>query len=293
MPLRHACIFIFVLVSLRTVLAQPASDPYSYTAIAGFANHCIEQKEYYRAYQEYNRLHAYYPSLYSYEALNIASLYCKYEGRQYKLILDQINSNLRTQPSVWLFAFDSAFSVSSPVLNNIVQQSPAIESSNSEYEAMILKRKLAYSLATEDNYNELSPYTVLAQDFDLQRIYEFSRFKRDALKNPVAALSWGIIPGAGYIYSDNLENGIIAAIVIGVCAAVTWFAVDTGNVSIAVFTGAAGTFFYGGSILGGYLAAKKANSQVMKEMHAYLEEELKFAKDREIIFLRYGKPKTQ
>ncbi len=293
MPLRHACIFISVLVSLRTILAQPASDPYNYTAIAGFANHCIEQKEYYRAYQEYHRLHAYYPSLYSYEAFYIASLYCKYEGRQYQLLLDQIKSNLRTQPSVWLFAFDSAFSISSPELKNIVQQSPAIESSNSEYEAMILKRKLAYSLATMDNYNELSPYTALVKDYDLQRIYEFSRFKRASIKNPYVASMWGIIPGAGYIYSDNLENGIIAAIVIGVCAAVTWFAVDTGNGSIAVFTGTAGTFFYGGSIVGGFLAAKKVNSQVVKEMHAYLEEELKFAQDRETIFLRYGKPKTQ
>jgi len=161
------------------------------------------------------------------------------------------------------------------------------------FETMILKRKLAYSLLTVDNYNELSSYMALAKEFDLQRIYQYSRFIQKKLKNPYAALGWGIIPGAGYIYSDTTENGMVAAIVIGVCAVVTYFATDSGNSGIAFITGAAGTFFYGGSILGGYLAAKRTNNQIMKELHAYLDEELKFAHDREIIFNRYGKPKTQ
>lgn len=290
MPLRHAFILIFCTVTSFTVYAQSSGGPYSYNAIAGFANQLIEQREYYRAYQEYHRLYTYYPALYSYDGFYIAALYCHYQGGQYQSVLRLAGNNVMTKPQVWIFVFDSAFSSSMLSPNIMDVQWP--EGVNEEYQTMALKRKLAYSLLTVDNYNELSNYTPLAKDFDLQRIYEYSKFTRDKLKNPYAAMGWGIIPGAGYIYSDNTENGIIAAIVIGVCAAVTYFAADTGNSGIALVTGAAGTFFYGGSILGGYLAAKRTNREIMKELKSYLEEELKFAQDREIIFNKYGKPKT-
>ncbi|MCX8124285.1 MAG: hypothetical protein N3F66_08990 [Spirochaetes bacterium] len=293
MPLRHVCILLFVCIAAVNAAAQPEDNPYSFTAIAGFANHCVEQKEYYRAYQEYHRLHVYYPDLYPYNSFFIASLYCRYQGRMYQPLLDTITSESLTKPAVWLFAFDSAFNINAPVLNTIIKLSPAIESDNAEYKSMVLKRKLAYLLATVDNYDELSPYTALTDNFDLKRISEYSRFTHKRLKDPYVALGLGLVPGAGYIYSGSTENGIIAAIVIGACAAITWLAADTGNVAIAVFTGAAGTFFYGGSMVGGYMAAKKENSHILKELYAYLEEELKFEQDREMIFNRYGKPKTQ
>lgn len=291
MPLRHIIILIVGIAASCNVFAQGLDNPYSYTAIAGFANQLVEQREYYRAYQEYQRLYYYFPSLYSYDAFLIASLYCHYQGKQYHSVLEKVKNQSPMNLPVWIYGFDSAFSgmLLSPQIMDVQWQKDV----NPEYEAMILKRKLAYSLLTVDNYHELSPYTVLEKEFDLQRIYQYSRVTRDKLKNPYAALGWGILPGAGYIYSDNTENGVIAAIVIGVCAVVTYFAMDSGNSGIAFVTGAAGTFFYGGSILGGYLAAKRTNNQIMKELHAYLEEELKFAQDRDIIFNRYGKPKTQ
>jgi len=292
MPLRLAITILWSILFAAFVYAQPV-DPYSYDTLAGFANYLVAQKEFYRAYQEYHRLHIYYPARYPYDSFFIASLYCQYQGKQYQLILDGVGNNFQVKPPVWVFAFDAAFSNIAQDLTHIVLLAPPIETSNPEYETMVLKRKLAYSLLAGDNYNELSPYTALTKEFDLQRIYQYSTFTRDKLKNPYAALGWGILPGAGYIYSDNTENGIIAAIVIGVCAVVTYFAVDSDNSGIAFVTGAAGTFFYGGSILGGYLAAKKTNNQIAKELRAYLEEELKFEHDREIIFNRYGKPKTQ
>ncbi|MGB4269186.1 MAG: hypothetical protein WBK20_08400 [Spirochaetota bacterium] len=292
MPLRLAITFLWSILFAAHVRAQTV-DPYSYDKIAGFANYLVAQKEFYRAYQEFYRLYIYYPARYSYDSFFIASLYCQYQGKQYQLIRERVGYNSLLKPPLWVFAFDAAFSNIAQDLAHIVLHAPTIESSNPEYETMVLKRKLAYSLLEGDNYNELSPYTALTKEFDLQRIYQYSTFTRDNLKNPYAALGWGILPGAGYIYSDNTENGIIAAIVIGVCAVVTYFAVDSGNSGIAFVTGAAGTFFYGGSILGGYLAAKKTNNQITKELRAYLEEELKFEQDREIIFNRYGKPKTQ
>jgi TM2 domain-containing membrane protein YozV len=290
MPLRHTIILIVCVAACCAAYAQ-SNDPYSYNAIAGFANQLVEQREYYRAYQEYHRLYSYYPAMYPYDAFYIASLYCHYQGKQYQWVLDHASNNSMAKLQAWVFVFDSAFNSSSllPRIIDVELQQGA----NEEFQAMILKRKLAYSLLAVDNYNELSPYMPLAKDFDPQRIYEYSTFTRDKRKNPYAAMGWGIIPGAGYIYSDDTPDGIIAAIVIGVCAVVTYFAVDTGNSGIAVFTGAAGAFFYGGSILGGYLAAKRTNNQIMKELTSYLEEELKFAQDREIIFNRYGKPKAQ
>ena len=292
MPLRHIIIVCVCIAACCNVYAQPSGDPYSFNAIAGFANHLVQQKEYYRAYQEYHRLHIYYPAMYPYDKYFVSTLYCHYEGRQYQKLLEQIDSTMLAQPVVWIFAFDSALSITSPVLADIALQSPG-SMDDTEAELMVLKRKLAYSLLAVNDYNKLSPYKTIAQDYDLQRIYEFSRFTRSRLKNPYAAFVWGIIPGAGYIYSDNVENGIIAAIVIGICTAVTYFAVDTGNSGIAFVTGAAGTFFYGGSILGGYLSARRTNSQIMKELNAYIQEELKFAQDREIVFNKYGKPKAQ
>jgi len=291
MPFRHTIFLIVCVVASCTVYAQPSGDPYGYNAIAGFANQLVKQREYYRAYQEYHRLHNYYPAMYPYDAFYIASLYCHYEGGQFQWIINHVSHDSISKPQIWVFMFDSAFNGS--LLSPRIMDVKLPQGANEEYEAMILKRKLAYSLLAVDNYNELSPYMPLTKDFDLQRIYEYSKFIRDKLKNPHAALAWGIIPGAGYIYSDNTENGIIAAIVIGVCAAVTYFAVDTANSGIAFVTGAACTFFYGGSIIGGYLAAKRTNNQIMKELTSYLEEELKFAQDREIIFNKYGKPKAQ
>lgn len=291
MPLRHAIILIMCMAASCAIYAQPSGNPYGYNAIAGFANQLVEQREYYRAYQEYHRLYNYYPTMYPYDVFNIAALYCNYQGRQYQWVLENVNNNSLAKPQVWIFVFDSAFS--SSLLSSRIMDIKWPQDAKEPYEAMILKRKLAYSLLAVNNYNELLDYTSLAKDFDLQRIYQYSKFTRDSLKNPYVAMGWGIIPGAGYIYSDAVENGIIAAIVIGVCAVFTYFAVDTGNSGISLVTGAAGTFFYGGSILGGYLAAKRANNQIIKELKSYLEEELKFAQDREIIFNKYGKPKSQ
>jgi len=57
MPLWHAFIFFCsILVASCAIYAQ-VPDAYSYNSIAAFANWLVEQKEYYRAYQEYKRLH--------------------------------------------------------------------------------------------------------------------------------------------------------------------------------------------------------------------------------------------
>ena len=292
MPLWHAFIFFCsILVASCAIYAQ-VPDAYSYNSIAAFANQIVEQKEYYRAYQEYKRLHAYYADRYAYDNFVVASLYCRYEGKQYNEILTSANFNTITPPWMWIYIFDSAFKRNDSSVDRVIAAAPSYEYS-SDINEIIFKRKLAYCFYAGHDYRELSPTQSFVDSYDVENLYAYSRFKRSQLKNPYAALAWGVVPGGGYVYSDNTENGIVAAIVIGICSVITYFAIDTNNTGIAVFTGSIGVFFYGGSIAGGYLASIKTNKAIMSELQAYLEDGLKFQDDRAMMFERYGKPKTQ
>lgn len=271
--------------------AQAPPDGYRYENIAGFAHWLVEHKEFYRAYQEYHRLHTYYPALYPYERFLAASLYCAYESRQHRLIMERLAQSQVQPPWSWIFLFDSAFNTHAAALKSIVAQRPDCVP-NDDICRMVKKREMAFSFFTGGVYDELSPDNALYAHYDLDRIKAYSMFRRSQYKNEYAALGWGLLPGAGYIYGNNTENGIIAAIVIGVCTALTYFAVDSNNNAIAFFTGSIGAFFYGGSIIGGSLAAKRTNRAITRDVQKYLEEEFEFAKDRETIFINYGKPKT-
>ena len=292
MPLWHAFIFFCSILLASCAIYAQVPDAYSYNSIAAFANQLVEQKEYYRAYQEYKRLHAYYADRYAYDNFVVASLYCRYEGKQYNEILTSANFNTITPPWMWIYIFDSAFKRNDSSVDRVIAAVPSYEYSN-DINEIIFKRKLAYCFYAGHDYQELSPTQSFVDSYDGESLYAYSRFKRSQLKNPYAALAWGVVPGGGYVYSDNTENGIVAAIVIGICSVITYFAIDTNNTGIAIFTGSIGVFFYGGSIAGGYLASIKTNKAIMSELQAYVEEGLKFHDDRAMMFERYGKPKTQ
>lgn len=292
MPLWHTFIFFCSILLASCAIYAQVPDAYSYDSIAAFANWLAGQKEYYRAYQEYRRLHTYYPDRYAYDSFVVASLYCQYEGKQYAEILSSANFTATAPPWMWIYIFDSAFKCNDSSVNHGIATIPSYEYSN-DINEIIFKRKLAYCLYAGHDYQELSPTQSFVDSYDVESLYAYSRFKRSQLKNPYAALAWGMVPGGGYVYSGNTEDGIVAAIVIGICSVITYFAIDTNNTGIAVFTGSIGVFFYGGSIAGGYLASIKTNKAIMSELQAYLEEGLKFHDDRAMMFERYGKPKTQ
>ncbi|MCU0847875.1 MAG: hypothetical protein MUD12_08305 [Spirochaetes bacterium] len=118
-------------------------------------------------------------------------------------------------------------------------------------------------------------------------LVEYSR-KHGGVKSPVVAGFLGVLPGGGYVYSGNYLTGVLAAIVVSLSSFLTYYAFHTKNYAIGTFVGAAGTFFYGGSILGGIMAARKNNLEKNDKLRDHLSEKMDLKGDRDYIYGKYG-----
>lgn len=99
------------------------------------------------------------------------------------------------------------------------------------------------------------------KNMDLKKfddILLYSKENRDSIKNVKLSLLLGIIPGCGYVYSGNTATGVVAFLVVSVFSALTYFSFKTDNKPVGIFLGAAATFFYAGSVMGGYLSTHRS-----------------------------------
>jgi hypothetical protein len=264
--------------------------------ILGFARDLISQGEYYRALVELKRLQLFYPNYLRRENLYISEVYLLFKGKQFGQIVRKKNNSddLVCQSIDRIFKYDahiysSDFEGASSILfhefigydNNLDRYiikrwllTDLLKNRIDSTEAFLQKRKVDVTVDVE-KYRELMAYSAR---------------KYRSMKNPNVSLFYGIIPGMGYVYSGRKPTGILALVVISVFSTLTYLSFKTDNGHIGIFLGAATTFFYSGSIVGGYLESKKYNERTMKEVRDYLVDELSLENDREVIFKRYGLP---
>ena len=92
------------------------------------------------------------------------------------------------------------------------------------------------------------------------------------------------------MYADKTATGIIAFFIVSAASGLAAAAWITDNKVPAFFFAAAATCFYGGSIVGGYMSAKKYNAALSDEMRRRLSRDFKLQDDRVRLYNMYGVP---
>ncbi|MBP7585349.1 MAG: hypothetical protein KBA61_15010, partial [Spirochaetes bacterium] len=121
-----------------------------------------------------------------------------------------------------------------------------------------------------------------------QAMISWSQKRYDTMADPSLALFAGAVPGLGYAVAGNRPTGVVALIVVTVFSSLTVAAFRTDNAPLGIVLGSAATFFYGGSVLGGYLEAKKQNRLVLEGIREGIIDDAGLEDDRDRLFERYG-----
>ena len=246
--------------------AAPLYDDLTQDKISSFACSLIQDGEYYRAYVELLRLNSFYPSYISGSTFNISASYLFYKSKKYNDILNinfnDIDGNMTVPFSI--FRIDSFLK-----LNRKDEAAAEISKLNNldaskQYTAYLSKReKYLAALMEPQGYDE-------------------------NMKKPFVGLIAGIIPGMGYLYAGEKGTAIVSIIMIGTGSAVTYASYKNGLGALSVITGAITFFFYGGSVVGGYMQCKKNNEYLANMLETKLQRELMLDRDLDEIYLKFG-----
>ncbi len=286
-------IFLFLLYSGDLHSADtgtlPGQREYSADNIKGFARYLVEKKEYYRANLEIDRLESYYPGYLTPLEYHTTRNYLLFSGEQYRSVTSYsyTGNDKRTRLTLSLFRFDSYMKLTDydgagKILDSLESDNP--------FDEIFLKRRFYLSVMTGKLDRPLSGKKEREQ-FDFSAYNELQRYAvktTENMKSPVSALFWGVVPGMGYIYSGERNTGMVALITIALNAAISYYAFSRGSESIGIFVGIIGTFFYTGSIMGGYMAANKYNRNMTDHLNRRLSRDLQLKGDLEELYNTQG-----
>ncbi len=292
-------IIIYLLPGIDSVFAENKNDlnvEYNASNILGFTRHLVKSEEYYRAYVELLRLKSYYPEYIEAEKIHVTELYLLYKGGQYSDIFKiSSNSSDKYLKSITaIFKSDAHLEKSEYIKPADLLKNNLQINSNKKFDIYIYKRMFLFYLLQrniEEARNIISKIETepaFNSDYDYSETLQYSIEQHHSFKEPWFALGLGLVPGLGYMYSGKKENGIIALIVISVLSALTYYSFKSDNKQITVFTGAATGFFYAGSVVGGYMAAKKYNKSTLEGLKDYLYNHTSMEEDREHIYNNFG-----
>jgi hypothetical protein len=293
LPLIHTAVY----PDTRQSIQPSINKEYSAENILGFAKYLISRDEYYRAFVELKRLDSYYPGYIKKENIFTTELFLLYKGNRYSdIISSEYNVASKTAKAVHtIFKTDVLFEKKDFISANTLINSDGISGINKDIDLFLYKRTiLSYLLLNKldearriiDNRN-INNFTGL-NDIEFSELIEYSENCFGTLKKPYKAMALGLIPGLGYIYADKTATGIIAFLLISALSTLTYYSFKTDNKPAGVFIGTAATFFYGGSIIGGYLASKKYNDSSINDLKDSLSQKIRLAEDREEIYNKYG-----
>jgi hypothetical protein len=265
-----------------------SAEEYTAGGIASFTRYLIGKKEYYRALVELKRLKSYYPDTIPPLTFNVTENYLLFAGKQYSAILGKPagGSGPLFRTADLLFKCDSAIMVTDQATLEAALASwpPGVDPF---FDRCLKKRRLmAYLL--ERRYSEASEICAGADFSGYRELIGQARTGFSYKKEPWLAALLGIIPGAGYLYSEEYATGIFAFLLLSADIIMTYFAFQTHNDVIGYFTGVIGGFFYAGSIAGGYFAAHRFNVQRAGENRTLFMDKLELERDREDVFNRHG-----
>jgi hypothetical protein len=269
---------------------------YSADNILGFAKYLISRNEYYRAFVELRRLDSYYPGFVKKDSISTTEFFLLFKGNRYSDIksLTLKEASPDTKAIHLLFRTDAAFEENDFVNANAFSGTGRIAGINKDIDLFLYKRTiLSYLLLNKiDDARSLIENrkrdVARLNSTELGELLQLSESCFAALKKPYNAMAFGIIPGMGYVYADKTATGIVAFLLISALSALTYYSFKTDNKPVGIFAGTAATFFYGGSIIGGYLSAKKYNDSAINDLKYSLSRKMYLAEDREEIYNNYG-----
>jgi hypothetical protein len=292
MRIFYLLISLLITAVMSINLSAEERNAYSAEAISAFAGTLIHEKEYHRAYIELLRLKAYYPDYVSDERAAVSAMYLSYKNQNFTgKFSDPLIENSRLHVSVSdiyrIFAYDS-FIEKNKMNDAALALDPFRVSTEPDLETFLNKRKY-HALLARGQIEEAGNFIYqIGLDERFNEITAFAIEKNSKKKSRTAAAAAGVVPGMGFWYAGQKETGIVALIVIAVSAGASYMAFSTGNDGIGLFTASISTFFYLGSIAGGYSSAEKYNSFLDSDINGYASDKLKLNDDREYIMKRYG-----
>jgi TM2 domain-containing membrane protein YozV len=246
--------------------AAPLYNDFTPKKISSFTCSLIQDGEYYRAYVELLRLNSFYPSYISDGTSSITASYLFYKSKKYddilKLDFNEIDENIVVPFS--MFRIDSLFK-----LNRKDEAAAELSKlnkldSSKKYSSYIHKREVYLAALMEPKgYDE-------------------------KMKKPFVGALAGIIPGMGYLYAGEKGTALVSIIIIGTGSAVTYASYKNGLSALSVITGTITFFFYGGSVVGGYMQCKKNNEYLAQMLETKLQRELMLDRDLDEVYFRFG-----
>ena len=245
--------------------AAPVYDDFTPEKISSFACSLVRDGEYYRAYVELLRLNSFYPSYISGSTFDITASYLFYKSKKYNEILKfEFNDTNENIVPLSIFRIDSLLKLNrkdeaAAELSKLTKLDSA-----KEYAAYLHKREVYLSASMK------------LQGYD------------ENMKKPFVGLIAGIIPGMGYLYAGEKGTALVSIVIIGTGSAVTYASYKNGLGAFSVITGAITFFFYGGSIVGGYMQCKKNNEHLANMLEDRLQRELKLDRDLNEIYIKFG-----
>ena len=265
--------------------SAPLYDDFTPEKISSFACGLIQNGEYYRAYVELLRLNSFYPSYISGPSFDITASYLFYKSKKYNDILEsdysKINENMLVPLSI--FRIDSLLKLNRKNEADIELSKLFEIESYREYESYLYKRKVYISALMNKDYDKNRE-----EFLQYKELFEYSGSIHENMKKPFAGALAGIIPGMGYLYAGEKGTALVSIIIIGTGSAVTYASYKNEMSAFSVITGAITFFFYGGSIIGGYMQCKKNNEYLMDTLETKLERELMLDRDLDEVYVRFG-----
>lgn len=277
--------------------SAPAQEPYSPESLLDFISHLYKNQEYYRAFVELERLEAYWPGYLNSGKMHVTRMSLLMKGRRYNAVLKE---KMETPPFACvdsIFHYDALLYLHSsrPAIASVDKSGAICEDFFSPF---LWKRKFVSVVIRGDvkEAERMLSESVFPKEFSGEKekflgIAEKALQYRAGIRDPYVALFAGMVPGLGYYYGGNKPTGVLAFIVIGVFSSLAVIAFKTDNAPIGIVLGSATGFFYGGSILGGYMTAKRYNEQAEKNLLQNVVEDAGLEMDRDIIYEKYGLPR--
>jgi hypothetical protein len=290
---KRAVFLIFLLCWFFCWPLKEVSSQINLDKAANFAKSLIDNREYSRALIELERISFINPSYFNPFQFKITIDYLNFQCKHYNNIVllktqdnDKNYNKNYTEDYDKIFAIDSAITLKNYknagiIIDNISNK----DSQKKEFSEMLEKRLLFCDLMRsfpEKNIGNIN-YIDVSKD-----IYNTYNSLYNEIDSEMLAALFGIIPGGGYAYAGDISTGLVAFAVVTACAGLSYMSIRSGMKPMGIMFALAGTFFYGGSIYGGYRTVLRNNEAVVNRTYTELSEKLRFHEDREYIFKNHG-----
>ncbi len=284
-----ALLLILLLTGQGSAEVLP-SESYSPQKITGFISFLVQKKEYYRATLELKRYYHFYPELSHPSSLAVTEEFLLLQGKQYKEVFKvPAYYNSFPGPADRIFHADSLLLSGKYVegiklLNGVEDEHDRLFSGIIERRRIFTAIMLGISGSREDFFKlEKSP---LPDSYS--SVMKHGREFISSYKNPYLGASLGIIPGLGYLYAGKTGTGILTFVMVSLCSSLSYLAFRYNTDSAGIFLGAIATFFYTGSIVGGYSMSKKYNTSQGNLAKDQIYRELNIQNDQRFLLRKYG-----